>query len=81
MMLSFLGLVLGPHLLQQLVGQRHLLHGGQNGLAVQLVPGGGQNGSGGVLLPQQSHGGLQLLLGQLLVRDRMMVPADSIWLL
>ena len=66
MMLSLLGLVLGPHLLQQLVGQRHLFHGGQNGLAVQLVPGGGQNGGGGVLLPQQGHGGLQLLLGQLL---------------
>ena len=66
MMLSLLGLVLGPHFLQQLVGQRHLFHGGQNGLAVQLVPGGGQNGGGGVLLPQQGHGGLQLLLGQLL---------------
>ena len=66
MMLSLLGLVLGPHLLQQLVGQGHLLHGGQNGLAVQLVPGGGQDGGGGVLLPQQGRGGLQLLLGQLL---------------
>ena len=47
MMLGLLGLVLGPHLLQQLVSQGHLLHGGQNGLTVQLVPGGGQDGGGG----------------------------------
>ena len=33
--------VLRPHLLQQLVGQGHLLDGGEDGLAVQLVPGGG----------------------------------------
>ena len=66
LMLRRVRLVLGPHLLQQLVRQGHLLHGAEDGLAVQHVPGGGQNGGIGVLLPQQRHGGLQLLLIQLL---------------
>ena len=60
------GLMLGAHLLQHLVGQRHLFHGGQNGLAVDLIPGGGDDGGGGVLLPQQGGSRLQLLLRQLL---------------
>ena len=58
--------VLGLHPGQQLVGQRNLLDGAEDGLAVQYVPGGGQDGSVGILLPQQGHGGLQLLLAQLL---------------
>ena len=58
--------VLRPHLLQQLVGQGHLLDGGEDGLAVQLVPGGGEDGGIGVLLPQHGHGGIQLLLAELL---------------
>ena len=65
-MLVLVGLMLGTHLLQHLVGQRHLLHGGQNGLAVDLIPGGGDDGGGGILLPQHGRGGLQLLLTQLL---------------
>ena len=64
--LRLVGGVLGAHLLQQLVGQGHLLHGGEDHLAVQLVPGGGEDGGVGVLLPQHGRGGLQLLLGQLL---------------
>ena len=56
------GLMLGAHLLQHLVGQRHLFHGGQNGLAVDLIPGGGDDGGGGVLLPQQGGSRLQLCL-------------------
>ena len=68
MMLMFVlvGLMLSAHLLQHLVGQRHLFHGGQNGLAVNLIPGGGDDGGGGVLLPQQGGSRLQLLLRQLL---------------
>ena len=66
LMFVLIGLMLGAHLLQHLVGQRHLFHGGQNGLAVDLIPGGGDDGGGGVLLPQQGGSRLQLLLRQLL---------------
>ena len=64
--LRLLRLVLGLHPGQQLIGQRDLFHSGQQSLAVQLVPRGSEDGGGGILLPQQSHGGLQLLLRQLL---------------
>ena len=64
MMLLLVRLMLGAHLRQQLVRQRHLLDGAENGHAVQRVPRGGQDGRGGVLLPQQRHRGLQLLLAQ-----------------
>ena len=64
--LRLVGGVLGTHLLQQLIRQRHLLHGGEDRLPVQLVPGGGEDGGVGVLLPQQGHRRLQLLLAQLL---------------
>ena len=43
-----------------------LLHGGQQLRAGELVPGGGDNGGLGVLLPQQGHGGVQLLSAELL---------------
>ncbi len=66
LMLRLIGFVLGAHLFQHFVGQGDLFHGGKHGLAVQLIPGGGQDGGGGILLPQQGHGGLQLLLAQLL---------------
>ena len=66
LMLRLVRRVLGLHPGQQLVGQRNLLDGAEDGLAVQYVPGGGQDGGAGVLLPQQGHGGLQLLLAQLL---------------
>ena len=66
LVLGLLGLVLGTHPLQHFVGQRHLFHGGEDGLAGELIPGGGEDGGVGILLPQQGHGGLQLLLAQLL---------------
>ena len=59
-------LVLRPHPGQQLVSQRHLFNGAENGPAVQLVPRRGEDGGVGILLPQQGHGSLQLLLIQLL---------------
>ena len=64
--LRLLGLVLRPHLRQQLVRQGDLLDSGKNGFALQLIPGSGQNGGVRVLLPEQGHGGLQLLPAQLL---------------
>ena len=66
LVLRLVGGVLGPHLFQQLIRQGHLLNGGEDDLAVQLVPGGGEDGGVRVLLPQHGHGGLQLLLAQLL---------------
>ena len=66
MVLGLLGLMLGTHLGQELVGEGHLLDGPEDGLTVQLVPGGGDDGGIGVLLPQHGHGGLELLLRQLL---------------
>ena len=50
LVLGLLKLVLAAHLLEQLVAQRHLLDGGEDGLAVQLVPRSRQNGGVGVLL-------------------------------
>ena len=64
--LLFLRLMLCPDALHQLVRQRHLLHGGENGLAAQLIPGRGDDGRVRVLLPQQRCGGLQLLGADLL---------------
>ena len=64
--LGLFRLVLGAHLGQKLVCQGDLLHGGEDHLAVQVIPGGGEDGGVGVLLPQHGHGGLQLLLGDLL---------------
>ena len=58
--------MLVAHMLEKLVGQRHLLHSGQDGLAVDLIPRGGDDGGVGVLFPQQGHGSLQLFLAQLL---------------
>ena len=52
-MLMLVGLVLGADLLHQLVGQGDFLHGGEDGLAVQLVPGGGEDG--GVLVVLAQH--------------------------
>ena len=66
MVLGLPGLVLGTHLGQELVGEGHLLDGPEDGLTVQLVPGGGDDGGIGVLLPQHGHGGLELLLRQFL---------------
>ena len=64
LVLRLIRLVLGAHMRQQLVRQRDLFDGAEDGHAVQLVPGCGENGGIGILLPQQRHGGLQLLLAQ-----------------
>ena len=64
--LSLLRLMLCPHFGKQLVSQGDLLHRGEDGFAVQLVPGRCENGGAGVLLPQQCNGGLQFLLTELL---------------
>ena len=53
-------------LLHQSVGHGLLLNGGEDGLAVQLIPGGGEDDGLGVLLTKHGHRLLQLLLGQLL---------------
>ena len=58
LVLGLLELVLAAHLFKQLVAQRHLLDGGEDGLAVQLVPRSRKDGSVGVLLAQQRGGGL-----------------------
>ena len=59
-------LVLGAHLFQQLVGQRNLFDGGEDHLAVQLVPGSGDDSGFGILLLQHMNGSFQLFLTQLL---------------
>ena len=54
-------------LLHQLVGQvLPALHGGEDLRPGELVPGGGEDGGLGVLLPQQSDGSVQLVLIDLL---------------
>ena len=58
LMLGLLELVLAAHLLEQLVAERHLLDGGEDGLAVQLVPRSREDGGVGVLLAQHRGGGL-----------------------
>ena len=52
LVLGLFDLVLVAHLFKKLVAQRHLLDGGEDGLAVQLVPRSRQNGGVGVLLAQ-----------------------------
>ena len=59
-------LVLGAHLFQQLVGQRNLFDGGEDHLAVQLVPGSGDDSGFGILLLQHMNSSFQLFLTQLL---------------
>ena len=65
-MVMLMLLVLAAHLFQQLVSQRHLLNGGEDGLAADLIPGGGEDGGVGIFVPQQLHSGVQLLLAELL---------------
>ena len=60
------GGVIHPDARQKLLLQGGLFDGGQDGLAVQLVPGGGEDDRRGVLFPQQGHRPLQLVLGQVL---------------
>ena len=58
LVLGLFNLVLAAHLFEKLVAQRHLLDGGEDGLAVQLVPRSRKDGGVGVLLAQQRGGGL-----------------------
>ena len=58
--------MLAAHLFKKLVAERHLFDGGEDGLAVQLVPRSRQNGGVGVLLAQHRGGSLELFLRELL---------------
>ena len=66
LVLGLFDLVLAAHLFKKLVAQRHLLDGGEDGLAVQLVPRSRQDGGVGVLLAQHRSGSLELFLRELL---------------
>ena len=66
LMLGLFNLVLAAHFFKKLVAQRHLFDGGEDGLAVQLVPRSRQNGGVGVLLAQHRGGSLELFLRELL---------------
>ena len=66
LMLGLFDLVLAAHFFKKLVAQRHLFDGGEDGLAVQLVPRSRQNGGVGVLLAQHRGGSLELFLRELL---------------
>ena len=54
------------HQFFKLVGHGGALNGGEDGLSLQAVPGGGEDGGGRVLLPNEGHHALQLLLAQFL---------------
>ena len=66
LVLGLFNLVLAAHFFKKLVAQRHLFDGGEDGLAVQLVPRSRQNGGVGVLLAQHRGGSLELFLRELL---------------
>ena len=66
LVLGLFDLVLAAHLFKKLVAERHLFDGGEDGLAVQLVPRSRQNGGVGVLLAQHRGGSLELFLRELL---------------
>lgn len=73
--------VLGLHARQQLIGQRHLLDGAEDGLAVQLVPGVVRMAALGFFSRSRATAASSFSWVSFWVRERMMVPADSIWLL
>ena len=56
LVLRLVGGALGPHLFQQLICQGHLLNGGEDDLAVQLVPGGGEDRRGSPCRPAGPRG-------------------------
>ena len=62
LVLGLFDLVLAAHLFQKLLAERHLFDGGEDGLAVQLVPRSRQNGGVGVLLAQHGDSGGDLFL-------------------
>ena len=61
-MFMLVGLVLGTHFFQHLISQGDLFHGGEDHLAIQLIPGSGENGGMGILFTQHGSYSLQLLL-------------------
>ena len=65
-MVMMVMLMVMVHLLHHLLSHGHLLDGGEDGLAVQLIPRSGDNGGIAVLLTEQGNRRLQLLLRQLL---------------
>lgn len=81
MVFRLLGLVLGADALHQLVRQRHLLHGRQNGLAVQLIPGVVMMAASAFFSRSSATAACSFSGLTFWVRLRMMVPAVSIWLL
>ena len=63
-MLTMLVVMMGMLQLRQILCQGCVaLHGLQQLLAGQFAPGGGDDGGGGIMLPQQGHGLVQLGLG------------------
>ena len=62
MVVGVMGGVLSSQTSQLVLQGVLVLHGLQDGLAVQVVPGSSDDGSVGVVLPQQLHGVQQLLL-------------------
>lgn len=81
MMLSLLGLVLGPHLLQQLVGQRHLSTAARTVLPSSWSQGVVRMAAVGFFSRSRATAASSFSWVSFWVRDRMMVPAASIWLL
>ena len=81
MVLSLPGLVFRPHLRQQLLRQGHLLHGGEDGLPVQLVPGVVRMAASGFFSRSMITAASSYSWESFWVRERTMVPADSTWLL
>ena len=63
---GFVSLMLLPHLGQQLIRQGDLLNGREDRLAVQIIPGSGQDGGIRIFGPQHGDSGFQLLLRYLL---------------
>ena len=63
---SRLGLVFRTHFGQQFFRQGYLFNCGENYLAVQLIPGGGEDGGLRVFFLEHGHSGLQLFLAEFL---------------
>ena len=81
LMLGLFDLVLAAHFFKKLVAQRHLFDGGEDGLAVQLVPRSRQDGGVGFFSRSIAAAASSFSCESFCVRERMIVPAASIWLL
>ena len=78
---SRLGLVFRTHFGQQFFRQGYLFNCGENYLAVQLIPGGGEDGGLRVFSWSMATAASSFSWLSFWVRERTMVPALSIWLL